>query len=230
MIYVTGDTHGKFKRVKDFCERFQTSKEDILIILGDASINYHLNERNRLIKRYLATLPITLLCVHGNHEARPFAINTYREIEWHGGKAYIEDDYPSIIFAKDGEIYCLNGKRTLVVGGAYSVDKWFRIAVGLPWFENEQPDEEIKFRVENNLERACWNVDVVLSHTCPLKYLPTEAFLTGINQESVDQSTEIWLDSLEQRLTYKRWYCGHFHIEKSIDKLRFMFNDIAVFE
>lgn len=40
MVYITGDTHGKFERVEAFCKRFQTSHDDILIILGDAGINF----------------------------------------------------------------------------------------------------------------------------------------------------------------------------------------------
>ena len=39
MIYITGDTHGKFERIEQFCGKFKTSREDILIILGDAGIN-----------------------------------------------------------------------------------------------------------------------------------------------------------------------------------------------
>ena len=46
----------------------------------------------------------------------------------------------------------------------------------------------------------------------------------------VDQSTEKFLDELEQKLNYKKWYCGHYHIEKSIDKIRFMFNDIDLLD
>ena len=30
MIYVTGDTHGDFNRIKAFCEEFNTTKEDIM--------------------------------------------------------------------------------------------------------------------------------------------------------------------------------------------------------
>ncbi|MDO4851260.1 MAG: hypothetical protein Q4A93_05300 [Actinomycetota bacterium] len=41
----------------------------------------------------------------------------------------------------------------------------------------------------------------------------------------VDTSTEVWLDRIERRLDYKKWYCGHWHIEKSIDRMRFMYND-----
>ncbi len=69
---------------------------------------------------------------------------------------------------------------------------------------------------------------MVLSHTCPLRYEPTEAFLPGLNRSTVDDSTERWLDTIEARLSYERWYCGHFHIEKKIDKLQFMFNDYTL--
>ena len=36
MIYITGDTHGDFSRIERFCEKFQPSRDDIMIILGDA--------------------------------------------------------------------------------------------------------------------------------------------------------------------------------------------------
>ena len=37
---ITGDTHGEFGNVAHFCEQAQMEKSDILIILGDAGINY----------------------------------------------------------------------------------------------------------------------------------------------------------------------------------------------
>ena len=40
MIFLTGDTHGSFKRIRDFCVKMQTTPEDILIILGDAGVNF----------------------------------------------------------------------------------------------------------------------------------------------------------------------------------------------
>jgi 3-oxoacid CoA-transferase subunit A len=41
----------------------------------------------------------------------------------------------------------------------------------------------------------------------------------------VDKSTEQWLDGIEDRLDYNRWYCGHYHTDKTIGKMRFLFND-----
>ena len=68
----------------------------------------------------------------------------------------------------------------------------------------------------------------MLSHTCPYKYIPTEAFIPNIDQSLVDNSTEEWLDKLEDRLEYKRWLCGHWHIDKSIDDLRFVMNNVIM--
>ena len=74
-----------------------------------------------------------------------------------------------------------------------------------------------------------WKVDVVLSHTTPLKYEPVEVFLPMIDQSSVDKSTEIWLDMIESKLTYKHWYAGHYHTEKNIDRLTLLFESIRQF-
>ena len=153
MIYLTGDTHGRFERIGAFCDKMQTDRDDILIILGDAGINFHADARDNLRKEYLARLPITLFCIHGNHERRPESLDVYDEREWHGGQVFTEDRYPNILFAKDGEIYDLDGQKAIAIGGAYSIDKAWRVE-GRSWWPDEQPSEEIKSRVEQSLEFA----------------------------------------------------------------------------
>lgn len=229
MIYITGDTHGSFERIANFCKMMNTTEKDIMIILGDAEINYEGGLSDFLKKDYLSFFPITFLCVHGNHEQRPSSIPSYKQKSWHGGTVYYEDDFPNILFAKDGEIYDLNGKKTLVIGGAYSVDMYYRLMKGLPWFHDEQPSDEIKMFVEKQLNRVDWSVDVVLTHTVPLKYEPVEMYLDGIDQSKVDKSTEEWLDKIEDKLNYKKWYCGHYHTEKIIDKLEIMYQNFGDF-
>lgn len=229
MIYITGDTHGDFRNIARFCKKMQTRKDDVLIILGDAGINYYGPEQDKRKKKYLESLPITIFAIHGNHEMRPQTIPTYHEADWNGGKVYVEDDYPHLLFAKDVELYELNGLLTFVVGGAYSVDKNYRLLHGLNWWPDEQPSDEIKRKVEEKLEEIDWEVDVVLTHTAPLKYEPTEVFLPMIDQGTVDKSTEQWLDSIEEQLYYDRWYCGHYHTIKKIDNIRFIYNDFDEF-
>jgi 3-oxoacid CoA-transferase subunit A len=142
---------------------------------------------------------------------------------------YRENEFPNILFAKDGEVYDLDGISAIAIGGAYSVDKEYRLENGWSWWADEQPSDEIKAKVEKALADNRNKIDVVLSHTTPLKYEPTEVFLSGIDQSEVDKSTEIWLDKLEQTIDYKKWYCGHYHTEKSIDKIRFLFESIIEF-
>lgn len=68
----------------------------------------------------------------------------------------------------------------------------------------------------------------MLSHTTPLKYKPVEVFLKGIDQSKVDKSTEIWLDKIEDKLDYGKWYCGHYHTEKKIDRVEIMFENMDI--
>lgn len=229
MIYLTGDTHGNFQRIFDFCVRMGTSSEDIMVILGDAGINFSGEFQDRKKKDYISMIPITLFCIHGNHEQRPYTISAYEEQKWNGGIVYVEKEHPNILFAKDGEIFNFNGKKTIVIGGAYSIDKPFRLAYGYGWWPDEQPPDEIKQFVERQLADHNWKVDVVLTHTTPLKYEPVEVFLAGIDQSRVDKTTEQWLDRIEERLDYQKWYCAHYHTEKKIDRLEIMFENYDTF-
>lgn len=235
MIYITGDTHGSFYRFEYFCTEMHTSTEDVCIILGDAGLNYHGEERNfrgelqdELVKRKASQLPLTFFCIHGNHEMRPEDVPTYQTKEYRGGLVWYEPEYPNLLFAKDGEVYEFDGYQCLVIGGAYSVDKYYRLMKRIRWFANEQPSEEIKSYVESQLEVRDHKIDVIFSHTCPKKYEPVEVFLSGIDQSRVDKKTEEWLDTIEERTQYKKWYCGHFHTTKKIDKMQFMYEDIDI--
>ena len=227
MTYITGDTHGELDRVDKLVFTVGSTIDDVLIILGDAGINYFGEPRDREIKAQIRLLPITLLCIHGNHEMRPDSIKTYTKIAWRGGTVYQEPEFPNILFAKDGEIFNIEGRRCIAIGGAYSVDKYYRLRSGdNHWWPDEQPSDEIKRRVEARLDAENWNVDFVLSHTCPYRYIPRHTFLPYVAQSTVDNSTEKWLEYIESRLTYDRWFCGHYHTNETIDKIRFMYEDI----
>ena len=229
MVYLTGDTHRDFDRFYRFCEMMDTKKNDIMIILGDAGINYFLDDRDDDFKAEISNFPLTFFCIHGNHEERPYLCKGYEEIYWGGATAYMDKRFPNQIFAKDGEIYTINGKETLVIGGAYSVDKPWRIATGNKWFKSEQPDSEIKKRVEKNLNLTGWKVDTVLTHAAPVCYEPVHMFIKGLDQSKVDKTTENWLQTIADRLEFKRWFFGHYHGEWQTGKFRMLYYDIIKF-
>lgn len=225
MIYYTGDIHGDASRIVYFARRMELTENDVIVILGDVGANYYLSRRDDFMKSAIASIKPTVFCIHGNHEARPHTIKSYQTKIWNGGEVWCEKAYPNLLFAKDGEIYNIEGLSHLVIGGAYSVDKFYRLARGYAWWEDEQPSEETKFRIEQQIQGR--HFDVILTHTCPFRYEPVEAFLPGLNQSTIDTSTEKWLDEIEQVADYGVWLCGHWHINKAIDKLRFLFENFV---
>ena len=242
-FFITGDKHRRFDKVKKFCQEMNTRRKDVLIVLGDAGFNYYDDKRDDELKKEISQLSITLFCLHGNKENRPQNIGTYGIRSFCGGKVYYEPKYPNIYFAIDGEIYTFEGKKYMVVGGAHSVDKMRCLEEGTPFWHDEMPDDTTKKTVERHLQREGNMIYGMMTHTCPVDYLPTEMFIsTRQNADikrkfrkakikktfkpDIDRSTEIWLGKLEKELDYKVWFCGHYHIDKEIDKIQMMYHNI----
>ena len=103
-----------------------------IIILGDAGLNFWLCKRDDVLKKRLhEKYPrLQLYCVRGNHEQRPELVDGMEEV-WDDeakGRILWQPKYPNIRYFRDGSVYEICGRRTLVLGGAYSVDKDYRLA------------------------------------------------------------------------------------------------------
>lgn len=239
-VYITGDTHGQNM------ERFQydnvgtcwCANDDIettaVIILGDAGFNFYLNhsEFNRN-KRFNDSHKATFYCVRGNHEQRPEYVDGMVSVYDEGVKnnVYYHPDLPRIRYFIDGYVYELLGKKILVIGGAYSVDKYYRLerkygdmnphtmseekCIRAGWFPKEQLDETEKDIIRqyiNNTKEEKY--DLVLSHTCPISWQPTDLFLHSINQSTVDNSMEIFLEEVKNKINFNIWLFGHYHTDR----------------
>ena len=236
-IYITGDKHGNYKELIEFCRKNKTTFADTMIILGDSCFNYFDDERDEFLKDALSTVKITLFCLHGNKENRPQNIRTYRTKLFRGGIVYYEEKFPNILFAKDCEVYDFDGRSAIVLGGAHSVDKFYRIENELPWWKDEEPDCETKMKFEAVLSGRNNCVDYIFTHTVPLKYEPAEMFISNKKKKppkkksyapDIDKSVERWLDEIEKKVKYEKWFCGHYHTDKSIGRIRIMFGDIKL--
>lgn len=250
MIYITGDKHGHFESIEAFCASNHTTKDDVLIVLGDLGVNYYGGRRDRGRKKLLNSLPITIFAIRGNHERRPERDWSIRTMATGSviGTFVVEPEFDSILYAQDGHTYGLNTadgwKKAFVIGGAYSVDKYYRLGcyaagnTNMLWFEDEQLSKEEREEVKTNLIRhlaiqktgAHTAPHYILSHTCPFSQEPVDMFLPSVDQSTVDTSTEEFLDEIKQILKEKevdyRWFCGHWHTDRvAADHLRFVFND-----
>ena len=243
-VYALGDIHGKWQIVRDFYLTNETqekfTKEDTLILLGDAGLNYFFNYRDEEVKKKLGKLPFTYFVIRGNHEERPSVCAAKNPELWHtetywGNTVYVENQFPHIKYALDEvalyEIpyiagYCdgtpennYNDEgepiwktyKTLVIPGAYSVDKYHRLQNGWSWFEGEQLTAAEMERGLDLIHSLGNEVDLVLSHTCPVLFEPTDLFLSFVDQNMVDKTMERYLGQIEYQLQYNTWLWGHYH-------------------
>lgn len=228
-FYVTGDTHGQMsQRIEPFKKIANCPRGDALIILGDAGFNYYGDRRDKYIKESVGD--IRIYCVHGNHEERAWNVYGYEEIydEAVQGWVWVDPDFSNIRFFNDFQTYIINGYKCLVLGGAYSVDKHYRLARGWKWFPEEQlsKDEMMSFS-ETCKVNSTMQVDFILSHTCPLSFQPTHLFIPMIDQSTVDNTMEVWMEELKDIIKWKKWYFGHYHDNWSYDEnVKMFFEDI----
>lgn len=214
-FYFTGDLHRDFSRCFDFNNEHQDERVG-LIVLGDAGINVGKRTDDFYFKRSLQKKypNIEFYLVRGNHEERPENVNgmcCLYDVSV-DGHCYIEPMFPHIHYFKDGETYIIEGKKILVLGGAYSIDKYYRIEHGWSWFPSEQLTTEERDRIFNKIKDN--NFDIVLSHTCPIDWEPTDLFLPYVSQHEVDKSMENWLQEVKENIKWKLWLFGHYHDDR----------------
>jgi 3-oxoacid CoA-transferase subunit A len=208
--FFTGDFHGHWENFANRIAQINTENAAV-VVLGDAGLNFYLNGRDRKLKKKINDLGIAVYCVRGNHEQRPKLVDGMilaydEETE---NTVWYEPDFPNIKYFRDGGIYSINKRRVLVIGGAYSVDKWYRLERGWTWFEDELLTVD-EMDYISDVARD-YTFDYILSHTCPLSWEPTDLFIKGLDQSTVNTSMETWLDEVRKITYWDYWLFGHFH-------------------
>lgn len=216
--HVTGDIHRNYnKRFKYY--NWQHNPDHALIVLGDLGFNWFLDERDQeWKKKFCEKYQFQLYAVRGNHEERPQNIGAQLVYDENvKGYIYWEKEYPNIHYFLDYGEYNINGYKVLVIGGAYSVDKYWRISQHpysdwTGWFISEQLNDveraEAAILVKNK------SYDFVLSHTCPVSWEPTDLFLSSVDQSTVDKTMELWLEEIKSTFYWKVWLFGHYHADR----------------
>ena len=143
--------------------------------------------------------------------------------------------YPNIWYVDDnGGIYTIGGYNILFIPGAYSVDKYYRLAAGYPWNPNEQMDTKTFTEFYDMVKEWInlgFSIDFVIGHTVPLNMETyyNDLFMDIIDQKTVDKSTEEWLQTIADKLDFNKWYFGHFHGDWINDKYEMLYSSIKEF-
>ena len=227
-VFITGDTHGNFRRFlpEFFYEQEWLNKEDILLIAGDFGGVWYGDDRDSNGLDFLEQRPFTTAFVSGNHENYD-ALRAYPPEEWHGGK--VRRIRPSVLLLERGQVFELGGKRIFAMGGASGHDirdgilepddplflERFQTlnAQGAPfrvnhrsWWREELPSEAEYREARTNLEKAGWAVDYIIPHCAPT--IIQNALLREFS------TPDALTDSLEEvcrQCRFKYHFFGHCH-------------------
>ena len=224
-------------RLKD--RNINLDKTDTIIFLGDFCANYFCNGnlKEEEFKQEINDLGCTILVLRGNHEERisnmilkyPYKYVSSK-LENHGYeylvpndnwyatdpitniRYYYEKNYPNIWYLPDEPCaFNLNGYFIFSLPGAYSIDKYYRLAAGQRWFKDEQLTKEEMAAVRGQPWSKIPRFDLIISHTCPISFEPTDLFYPNVDQNAIDKTMERFLEDVRKDAFYSAWCWGHFH-------------------
>lgn len=228
-IYITGDTHADFRRFGS--DYFAAPAGSIVIICGDFGGIWNGSNSEKYWLNWLADKPYTFLFVDGNHENYDM-LNAFSVSEWNGGRVHLIRD--NIIHLMRGQVFDIEDIRFFTFGGARSHDisggilsqddpmLWekkkkldremalYRID-HYSWWKEEMPSEDEMEEGLANLEKAGNSVDVILSHCAP-------TFIQDILSRGFYEHDSLtdYLEKIRQRCSFKTWFFGHYHENKTV--------------
>lgn len=212
---------------------------DTIIFLGDFCANYFCNgnPKEEEFKYDINNIGCRILVLRGNHEERiqnminkypykyvlgKFSEQGYEYLvpndNWYAIspithiRYYYEKNYPNIWYLPDEPCaFNLNGYSIFSFPGAYSVDKYYRLATGQRWFKDEQLTQEEMAAVRSQPWDKIKHFDLIISHTCPISFEPSDLFIPNLDQNVVDKTMERFLEEVRKDASYNAWCWGHFH-------------------
>lgn len=220
-VFVCGDIHSMLdiNKLNQFKGRDDLGEKDYLIICGDTGICGFGKEQEIETREYLRNLPMTVLFVDGNHENFN-SLNSYPEDEWNGGKVHIIEQ--GIIHLMRGQVYVIDGKKFFTFGGAYSIDRDYRV-LGCSWFEEELPSEEEYDEAWKNLKSNDYEVDYIISHTGPYEVV------TELGYECHDEALEQlrFFQRIADEVDFQDWYFGHLHEDVDMENFHCRIDEVT---
>ena len=198
-----------------------------MIVCGDFGLVWNNSASEQYWLRWLDARPFTTLFVDGNHEG--FALlNSLPETTWNGGRVHQVAN--SVFHLQRGQMFDIDGYRIFSMGGAASseYDREHRV-LGETWFTEEVPNEQERATAIETLDQAGWNCDLVITHCAPTSAAKGISKHTDrLEIHPMDEYTD-WLQTIQDRLTYTHWFCGHYHIDAQVqEKTTALYNRIAM--
>lgn len=212
MIMLAGDTHGDLTALRRLMTRAVAERCELVFVVGDFGYWEHtaegvvfLDKLNEYAQRN--SMPIFFL--DGNHDKTSLLVDTYGHTAPDNGGFMVVRDM--IRYAPRGHQWAWGGQNFISLGGAYSVDKQWRLTLetgrGKPeslWFPEEEMTGPEWDRVFSN---QLGSADIMLAHDKPAWSKP------GWNRKDLPLClpNQLYLQSAVAAFEPKLYVHGHLH-------------------
>ena len=203
------------------------SKITNLIILGDFGLPWFncpvdengihpTNKTDEYLLEWFNKKPFRILAVMGNHDNYDM-LKKLPSVKMFGNTVLKVSE--NIFYLRRGLVYIIENKKFLVLGGARSDDKAY-CPPHKCWWSQEEWSEEEKEICLHNIKEHDSNFDFILSHTGTSAGIAnTDTYY--LNEENLiklkDDSNVAFNDLIDCKITYKKWFFGHWHSDWGYD-------------
>lgn len=200
-IAFVGDVHGNTSYIRSLRKPLKHFEVDLVIQVGDMGILWeHENPDDCPVVDAVKSLDTGWWFIDGNHDNHP----NLRKVG--------EDITDRIKYIKRGSIKDIDGLKFGFLGGAYSIDKDYRIE-GVDWWPEEQPTrEEAEPLIGADL-------DVLVTHDIPSSFNPVKVFDVGPIHEEASRPTRDLVQEVMITSGARYVFSGHWH-QRNVQMLR----------
>ena len=212
-VLVSGDTHGNFYHICDLIKVAMMREITTIIVPGDFGYWEHVPEGVEFLdtlQAVLESMSIELIFLDGNHDNHPMLWERYGTMGPHVPVRR------NIFYEPRGQAVTVAGVPMQFVGGAFSVDKTWRVqemAKGEPemWWKEEE-------LTENQVTMACLAAGltsprVMFTHDapdgCPMSQLSSMSLPPVVEARS--QDNRIRIREIMEAAQPDHLFHGHFH-------------------
>jgi len=208
-----------FKKDKNYLEQIANKKFITLVVPGNHE-NYDLINELPIVEKWggkVYELKMKKNSIYFAYRGEVYTINDKKIFTFSGAETSSKDERFTLEQHKSGKLYKIKKYKY----GEYKKTVFEKIKISkVDYWEQELPTKEEYENAIKQLEKVNYEVDYVCSHTGPktiIEELIKEKI--KINKKEIDFyktklncPVSIFLEEINDKLKFKEWYFGHFHI------------------
>lgn len=223
-LYFCGDIHGDWKEfIWTLTRRYGIKNSDI-VVLGDFGIGFDktMPDLYKWAEKKLESSDLIIRTIRGNHDDPAFFTDEEKY------------SYPRLRFLEDHRVYEICGRKVYTIGGACSTDVEWRLSTNESlasrgkdrrvWWEGEG--------VIQNKENLPDKVDIIISHTAPLAFLPVIQKFPETPEWQYEKilAERKYLDYILREVNSDYWFYGHYHDHYSGTYGKLLYRGLGIME